>query len=361
MVKRSSHCRTGVQQFTVPKLACSAMLVILFVALLTSCAASPSEELPKKTISLTDNVLLGMDVADVQREDTDSDGELEWLVFYRFDQVGEHGPVAALIYDVVRRSPPLLPVVYPYRLRIPDENYLAQSVPEVSLVDIVSEPDSKVRKELVFTTTVEAAFFHLNPDPANQPTDEPPLYRCIGLFRSDGGVDFDSETLEVRVTSRAGHERSQLVTRRYYKPEGDGYFITGTTTLVSPFTSKIDFPEGIPSVILDTPYPEKIVLAFYKTFGKADAKPTILEYLSAQAATEFMEGKLKYGSPFPLGEVKFAVVKELAYYPTQDDSQSAIVTVKVVFHSADKKSPLTEVRWTLIRVENKWKMDYSQS
>ncbi len=363
MIRRSSRLRVVAWASTSSRLARSLVLVVWLVGLLSACASPTPEEPLEKTINFANDVLPGRTVLDVQRVDTDGDSQMEWVVFYRFDQVENRGPVAALIYDVVRDPASQLPVVYPYKLRMPDQSYLAQTQPKVSLEDIVPESAGAASKELVFATDLELAFFRVNAGIVNQPLDNPPLYRCIGFFRSDGGVSFDpSIGLTVTVTSRAGYERSQLVTRYYYKPEADGYFITGTTTLVSAFSSAVDFPEGIPTAILDTPYPEKIVLAFYKTFGKSDAKPTILEYLTTQAANEFMQGRLKYGSPFPLDLLRFAVVKELSYYPTQDDSQATTVTVKVIFHSTSgQKSSLTEVRWTLIRDQTRWKMDFPQS
>jgi hypothetical protein len=162
-------------------------------------------------------------------------------------------------------------------------------------------------------------------------------------------------------SSRASYERSQLVTRQFYRPGASGYFITDTTSLLSPTGAAVDFPSGIPEDILDTPYPEKIVLAFYQTFGKPDADPIITKYLTARAADEFIEGKLWYGLPFPLDQLKFAVVKELRYYATEDASQAAVVEVQVVFHNTSgEKSSLIEVPWTLVRIENQWKMDFSQ-
>lgn len=362
MVRRSNHRSRNVRQPVAFRLAHGAIVVALLAMLLSACGTSSPTPVPK-VIRLPEDVLYEKNVVGVERVDTDSDGEKEWVVFYRFDRVEDTGPVAALIYDVVDDPTLNLPVIYPHKLRTPHEDYLAQGPPKVQLVDVVPEASGKqARKEVLFKTETELAFFRLDRDLGGPPSDTPPLYRCIGFFRSRDGVSFNPETLEVAVTSRDGYERSQLVTRRYYKPEGDGYFVAGTTMLVSPFGSEVDFPGDLPVDILDTPYSEKIVLAFYQTFGKADAKPTILEYLSAQAAQEFMEGKLKYGSPYPLGELKLAVVKELSYYPTEDASQSAVVIVKVVFHRTNgEKSPLIEVRWNLIRVANQWKMHYPES
>lgn len=362
MVRRRNLRKTGRQQHCVFRLARLVAVMLLLTVLLPACTVE--EGPPEYVIAISRDVLHGKNILGVQRLDTDSDGVDEWLTFYRFDQVNDRGPVAALIYDVVFDPAIQLPVVYPYKLRAPYENYLAQDKPEVTLVDLVPEPGGVPRKELVFCTKTKTdlAFFRLTRDPGPPPTDNPPLYRCIGFFRSPDGVHFDENTLEVSVTSRTGYERSDLVRKHFYRPEADGYFITGTNTLVSPFAAIIDFPAGIPTDILDTPYAEKIVLAFYRTFGKTDPQPKHVDYLSTQAAAEFQEGKLKYGSPFPLNEIKWAVVKELSYYPTQDDTQSTIVTVKVQFRStSDELSSLTEVRWTMIRVAGRWKMDYPQS
>lgn len=314
------------------------------------------------TIAIARDVLPGRNILGVERIDADSDGVEEWLTFYRFDQIADdRGPVAALVYDVVLDPAIQLPVVYPYKLRTPNENYLAQGKPKVKLVDMISESSAIPRKELVFYTDNDLAFFRLTRSSGPPPHDDPPLYHCIGFFRSPHGVHFNEDTFQVTVISRAGYERSDLVQKYYYRPEADGYFITNTNTLVSPYAAAIDFPGAIPSDILDTPYPEKIVLAFYRTFGRVGLPHKLTDYLTAQAATEFQQGNLKYGSPFPLDQIKFAVVKGLSYYPTQDDTPSTVVTVQGQFRSTDDQlGPVTEVRWTMVRADGRWKMDHPQ-
>jgi len=328
----------------------------------TGCGNGEPEEPLPKTISLPEDVLRDRSVLDVLRKDTDGDSLEEWVVFYRFDRVNDTGPVAALIYDVVADLKLDLPLVYPYKLRIPQENYLSQVQPEVALIDLLNEPAGATpRKELLFHTENELAFFRVEPTLINQSADEPPVYSCVGFFRSPDGVSYNEGNHEVTVTSRTPYERSQLVARRFYLPSANGYFVPDTTTLLPPTGSKVDFPEGIPEDILDTPYPEKIVLAFYETLGKLDADPAIIEYLTSQAADLFNRGQLWYGSPFALDQLKFAVVKELRYYATEDASQAAVVVVQLVFHNANgDKSPLVEVRWTLVRVDNQWKMDFPE-
>jgi len=355
------HRRGFRQRIVVLRCPRVAVAVALLVPLLSGCG--PSEEPPGQAVNLAQDVLASRDVLNVLRVDTDNDEQDEWVVFYRFDRVEDRGPVAGLVYDVVLDPSSHLPIVYPYRLRTPNEDYLAQGEPKVVLIELVPEPAGATpRKELLLKTDSELAFFKVTSELVNQPSDNPSLYRCIGFFRSRDGVYYNPDNHEVVVTSRAAYERSQLVTKHYYRPEADGYFVTGTTTLVTPFGSAVDFPAGIPEDVLDTPYPEKIVLAFYRTLGTEGAKPPIVECLTAQAATEFQQGRLRYGSPWPLDELKLAVVKELGYYPTDAASQSTVVTVKVVFHrNTGEMTPLFEVRWTMVRVQNQWKMDYPQS
>jgi hypothetical protein len=342
-------------------------LCLLVLVALTACVGSRSEpEPPAETLNFKEDIPLplGKPVLEVQRVDTDSDKKPEWVVFYRFDQVGSGGPVAALIYDVVNDPATQLPIVYPYKLRTPDQDYLAEEVPVLSRYDVLRESSGTPRNELVFTTTHEVAIFRLTRDPDVFAADNSPLYRCIGFFRNYA-VAFDPTTLQVIVTSNAGFERSQLVTRSYYEPASsdqvDGYFVTTTTSLAPPKESKVDFSEGrIPDAVLDTPYPEKIVLAFYQTLGQANPAIDILYYLSSPAADAFKQGKLKYGSLFATDLLDRAIVTELSYIPSQETDTVAHVTAWVVFHSKSKqKSNPMEVHWRLVRVENRWKMDYS--
>jgi hypothetical protein len=337
-------------------------LCLLALVALSACARRAPQE-PPELFDFTKDLGLGKDILAVQQVDTDTDKVTEWVVFYRFDKAGEGGPVAALIYDVVREPASQLPMVYPYKLRTPDQSYLAQDVPGLYRYDILKESSGTARNELVFATDRELAVFRLTRDPEVFATDNPPLYRCIGFFRNDE-VAFDPKTFVVTVTSRAGLERSQLVARSYYRPESsalmDGYFVTNTTTLPTPYESEVDFPEGaISAAVLDTPYPEKIVLAFYQTLGETKPPTDILYYLARQAATDFKEGRLKYGSPYPTEQVARAVVTELSYFATQDTDTVAHVRVNVIYHSktGQQSSPI-ETHWRLVRTENRWKMDY---
>lgn len=335
-------------------------LCVILMGLLAACRDATPAEPRSEMVSFRSDMDLGREILGVQREDTDSDGADEWIVFYRFDQVGKGGPVAAIVYDAAIDTASQLPVLYPFKLRTPDQNYLAELVPKVTLVNILTEGNGKPLNELVFSTERELAIFRLSRDPAIPPTDNPPLYRCVGFFRSDR-VSFDPATFQVVVTSFAGFERSQLVTKRYFKPDNsasaDGYFVAGTTTPLNPYDYEVDFREPVNEKILDTPYPEKILLAFYQSLGRADAKPTAVEYLSTQAAAEFRAGRLRIGSPFGLDQVRRATVKRISYFPTQDTDTSARVIAEVVFTSrAGQQSNPVEVTWVLQRTDSRWRL-----
>ena len=174
-------------------------------------------------------------------------------------------------------------------------------------------------------------------------------------------MTFDPTSFQVVVTSFAGFERSQLVTKRYFKPDNsasaDGYFVAGTTTLLNPYDYEVDFREPVNEKVLDTPYPEKILLAFYKSLGQSDAKPTTADYLSSQAAGELRAGRLRIGSPFGLDQVRRATVKRISYFPTQDTDTTARVIAEVVFTSrAGQQSSPIEVTWVLQRTDSRWRL-----
>jgi hypothetical protein len=375
MILRSNrHSRpVQVQRGPVPRLAVFALVVLVLSAFVTACQREEPGEPREEMVSLRDDMSLDQvfgtreDILSIQRFDADSDQSREWVLFYRLEQLGQNQTVAALIYDVVHDPFSQLPVIYPYRLRTPDQNYLATVVPTIGLAHVVPEVGSVARPELYFKTDSELVIFRLTREPGGAPTDNPPLYRCIGFFRSNAGVDFDpAQGLTVTVTSRNVYERSQLVKKEYYAPgpppEFDGYFITTTNLLKPPAEYEVDLPEGLGAEILQTPYPEKIVLAFYKTLGRANPQPPLKDYLTQPAAELLAQGKLNHGSPYAPNNISRAVVKEILYFATQEESTVAKVIVGVVFRSTTgQQSALTERTWILTRgADRQWRMDHTE-
>ena len=224
------------------------------------------------------NLADNLEVSNVERIDTDSDGFSEWVVSYKFDVRGVWDPIQVVVYDNDRGNPPIL---FPYRLRPPSRDYLGEGGVSLELTQIIpgenaSEDEDASPKEILVRGGQELTIFRYeqNSKEWEPPTDDPLRYQPIGFFRGSGGVGFDGETKNVTVHERDGFERSQLVMRRVYefKPATNSYFESTTSTkLAPPIVETIDFFPGPPDDILDTEFPEKIVLAFYaSTCGSQD-------------------------------------------------------------------------------------------
>jgi hypothetical protein len=210
---------------------------------------------------------------DIMRLDTDGDDYNEWVVSYQFDLYNGKNPVKVMIYDNDRGNPP---VIFPYALVPPARDYLGEGEAAVQLENVTSDengPQGEDLDEILTKGDNELGIFRFrqNSEIWDFPRDAPPRYQPIGFFRGSGGVRFDSNTKQVTVLDRDGFERSQLVRRSIYtiNPATNTYWdqFYGPTELdrklAAPVVSTIDFLGEPPKDILETAYPEKIVLAFY--------------------------------------------------------------------------------------------------
>jgi hypothetical protein len=222
-------------------------------------------------------------VKDIARIDTDGDEFREWVVFYQFDLQDGRSPIQAVVYDNDRGNPP---VIFPYALRPPNRDYVSENGVSLELKDITTDqngPKGTDLKEIMVWGANELSIFRFkeNSETWDFPRDAPPRYQPLGFFRGSGGVSFDEETRYVTVVDRGEFERSQLVKRSIYKlnPATDTYWDQYyppedlDRKLAAPAISTIDFLSGAPDNILDTTFPEKIVLAFYAATcgGKGEA------------------------------------------------------------------------------------------
>ena len=223
--------------------------------------------------AIPDDLQDNLAVIDVERLDTDSDGFNEWVVFYQFDLQGGRNPVQAVVYDNDRGNPP---VIFPYALRPPDRDYLSESIVSIAMNQVI---EGAAERQVMVSGGNELNIFRFrqNSEAWDFPRDAPSRYIPIGFFRGSGGVQFDDETKNVTVIDRNGFERSQLAIRSIYTLRETLYKIDDQTTetapsylddldqtkLAAPVISTIDFFQNPPDDILQTAFPEKIVLAFY--------------------------------------------------------------------------------------------------
>jgi hypothetical protein len=318
-------------------------------------------------------------VQDVENVDTDGDGQKEWVVFYRFDLTDGRSPYAGAIYDYDRGDPP---VIFPYRLVPPDRNYLSEGAVSLKLDDLVTLGETKPVPEVFVTGNAGSAntdldIFRYVPNslPWEFPRDEPRRYQVIGSFRGDGGVNFDAASKTVTVLNRGGYDRSQLAVQNVYSlDETRGTFMSAADPkqLGAPASSQVVFAFGMPADILETPYPEKLVLGFYQTLAQkqtATVKPE--DFLTGQALIEYSRGNLLYfGFPDVSGDVTQVKVTQLSYAPQTEafdasvtvlGEQPRLLTVNVSFESqvgASVAQTPRPIQWVTTLVNGKWKLDH---
>jgi hypothetical protein len=301
----------------------------------------------------------GLQAQQVERLDTDSDGNLEWVLFYRYDMVEgqeaqQFSPIAAVVYNAdVPKGIKEPPRIMPYSLHPPGESYLCENQCQARMDDVIAKNDGL---ELVIEgidaneLITDVAIFTWRGD--EEAGAGSPGYKCLGFFRTNGQVKVNHDQVVVQERT---DERSQLAVRRVYQPQ-DGSYLDANDQLRSPVESSVEFAFGKPKDVALSPYPEKIVLAFYKDINTSVA----LDYLSAAGRERFQRGELDLGSPWPRNRIDQALVRRLRYIPPGTGSQAVEVNIRVSFQStAGEESEVVELNWVLVQEEGLWKMDHS--
>lgn len=342
--------------------------------------------------ALPDRLADNMEVISVLRQDTDGDGFQEWVVFYRYDLQTGSGPIRAAVYDTDRGNPP---VIFPYTLRPPDRDYLSEApdsrLIDFELVEVTADEnglDNEDLPELMITNGDTLSFFRFqqNSAPWDFPRDTPPRYQPIGYFQGSGGVTFDPDTNQVTVIDRDEYDRSQLALRSIYalqeNSSGEQFYWDPEPSLSSgevglelaaPIISTVDFYEGPPTDILDTEYPEKIVLAFYTaTCGGFDETLCIHtdtheweidSFLVGDALAAYNAGRAGYFGLPSFGGNQRISVSILRYYPQFElESSEPLVTgpqprrnkVEVTF--TENGNPPQTLSYEMVLVEGQWKI-----
>jgi hypothetical protein len=333
-------------------------------------------------------------VSDVRRLDTDGDGALEWVVFYQFDLQDGRNPVQAVVYDNDRGNPP---VIFPYALRPPNRDYLSEGSIHIETQQVID--GAPERQVMVWGDNELNIFkFRQNSETWDFPRDAPARYIPIGFFRGSGGVQFDETSKNVTVIDRNGFERSQLAVRSVYALRQTLYRIDDQSTelivsylddldqtrLAAPIVSTIDFFRNPPADILETTFPEKIVLAFYAaTCGVADQtlcrrasvdwRPRDFLAPAGEAMTELEANNAPYFGLFGFSNSQNLSVTHIRYYPQLERDSDLLVqgggrdvvtgeeaqfnVVDITFAIARDGSVREETaRFEMRLIEGKWKI-----
>ncbi len=339
--------------------------------------------------NLEDNIA----VTNVVRLDTDGDAFSEWVVFYEFDLQNGLNPVQAVVYDNDRGNPP---VIFPYALQPPDRDYLSEVPATVSMQDVTVSG----QREVVVQNSTDLNIFEFreNSEEWDFPRDAPARYIPIGFFRGNGGVSLNSSTKDVTVIDRDGFERSQLAIRSVYRLRDTVYRVNDNTTeiiesyldefdqtkIAAPVVSTIDFYRSPPEDILETAFPEKVVLAFYASNCSSSNSQTLCRWSSegwsgrdflaqnSDALREYDNSNAAYFGLPNFGVADLSVT-DLRYYP-QLESDIDLLTegrgrdvvtgeeaqfnvVDIVFAVAQGGSTVEQfARYEMRLIEGEWKI-----
>jgi len=346
----------------------------------------------------------------VTRLDTDGDGDQDWVILYSFDDPGNatFAPVRCAIYQSVQRQP-RLPIIYPYHLQAPGWTYLGEGADHVSVrvADIVTgiqpdetypqgtdfapnevivenkSPAGQVTRVSIFQwrNTVPPEYrSHVDPQeyifvPSKPPPPNSQWYQCIGLF--EGTVEVQAQANQVTVIDRM-NDRSQLARVNVYKPvAGAGGYLYGGQDLVPPISSCVDFAFGLPPDVAQSPYPEKIVLAFHKQFQSAESSYGAA-YLTESAREErdsdpawrlFTVGRglvvervclkrLRYGSELEAEILSFMPPLGDQATPETPTPITTQVETWAEYHIAGQPVEATRIRWELVKQDNRWRIQH---
>ena len=327
-------------------------------------------------------------VQEVVYEDTDGDGKNEWVVFYQFDLVDGRSPYGGTVYDFDRGDPP---VVFPYQLLPPDRDYLSEGVVHLELMNIVEVGEAQPMSELMVygqipsleeaggTTVADLNIFRQIPNSFawEFPRDEPRRYQVIGAFRGDGGVAFDPNNKNVTVINREDYDRSELTVQNVYaldQNRGTYMSVTDPQVLSPPISSEVTFAYGMPPDVLETPYPEKLVVGFYEMLAEKDPTVPPRDFLTGQALIEFDNNNLEYfgfsGASGNWNDVKEVTITRLGYAPDTEQINPAVTylgaeprlqAASVAFEAKVGRidtGTSTPIVWVTTVVNGKWKIDH---
>jgi len=286
------------------------------------------------------------------RLDTNRDGEKEWLVFYQFDvpegRAKASSPISAVIYQPDDNYPPNL---IAHELRPLDGDFLCESECKVEMDNVLS---GLAGNELVISDWRGGQISRLT------------------IFQWDEGRQeywprghFCGECIEVSVdeiqVKESMHDRAQLTRcETYHAWDNKTYYQSGTLgTPIPCVREEIDFSPDAPEDVCCSPYPEKVVLAFYQNYNKDDEA---LQFFSEKVRENIGQCDAgECGCAAPRHEIEHVSVLDLIPEPTNEDKatgvERAIVGARIVCErQIGGEESERRIRWILIREDGRWQL-----
>lgn len=285
------------------------------------------------------------------RLDANRDDNQEWVVLYRFDlpvEAEQSGsPIAGVVYQPDDNSSPVLT---PYELRPQDGNYLCECECIATMENVLSGlPGSElVVRDHCNDTVTRLTIFYWAPNEEK--------YLSKGHF---SGSRIKAELNSVTVEQRLPH-RAQLALRQTYRPDDNetyyGLFDQGV--LVMPEKHELVCYQAEPKDVMRSPYPEKVVLAFYNHY--TDDKYAS-EYFTDKGWEQLAQCAAgRCGCTSARGEIAHVRVTNLQY-GEGTGSDRATFDFDVICERRDGAlEDETTIRWHLIRQDDRWKLDSAE-
>jgi len=292
----------------------------------------------------------GWEFAGSYHMDTNNGGKQEWIVLYRFDlpeREASGSPIGAIIYQLDGAP---VPGITAFDLRLPDGDYLCECNCRFGLEDVLSGLEGN---ELVFRDRCNEERSRLS---IFQWVSDEDGYVPLGHFTGDH-IEADQDKVTIR---RRQPDRAQLVmVETYYPADRRTYYRPGDQSSSPEYSEKeLDFCYGEPEDVCCSPYPEKVVLAFYKHYKDAEKAPN---YFSASAREYFGQcDNGGCGCRAPRSQIAQVRVTDLQWEgPAVDDADQAFVRASITCEllgggEEEKDRP---IRWRLIREDGRWRLE----
>jgi hypothetical protein len=333
----------------------SPLLWIVLSLVVAGCGPVGSLRQPDEKLDFTKIVPTPKRPGEVQLLDADGDGKEEWIVFYKFDLVeGATGrkfsPIGAAVYNDDHGDPP---VIFPYKLNPPDRVYLGEQNCVAEVRDLITTNQGLellvsnfAEEDLVVDLSVFHWYDHDQDDLSKNPAEGRQGYECLGFFRGSGGITFAGSKVIVKQRTE---ERSQLSVKNVYQDKESSYFRPGGKELWPPVETSIEFTFGVPEDVAQSPYPEKVVLAFYLALGQND--PLAQTYLSEASGLKDVVGSDSFGTAASGDQIQKVLVKRIVYVPDREKEEKhepVQVTVSVASVTSEGEDPPRGVTWEVI-------------
>jgi tetratricopeptide (TPR) repeat protein len=282
------------------------------------------------------------------RLDTNRDNNLESVVLYYFDLPAgtevDSGPIGGFVYQPNHKNSSIFSR---YDLRPRGGDYLCECECTAAMEDVLSglSGSELLVRDYCDDGITRLSIFYWEPNEGQ--------YLPKGHF---SGSRIQAQRDSVMVSQRLPH-RAQLALQQVYQPRNDEtyYQSDNLDILVMSEKYELTFYEAEPADVMRSPYPEKIVLAFYNHY--ADSRRAS-EYFTTSGWRQLEQCTTgQCGCAAAPGEITHVRVTDL-HSIGETGSNRASFEFSVVCERRDGASEAeNSVQWNLVQQDGRWKLD----